>query len=232
MAEPAKKKGVHWAVQAWVLLHLFLVFSWTVPDPPERITRQAGFQTSAEIEQGAEPQTAPKPSFAQTVKDAPNYYLLYNRLWIKNADPARYYMGFSGFWQAWNMFSPNPANVDVYIDAIVEFQNGEVMQFKYPVMQELSLTERYFKERYRKFVENTHPEAYSYKWPPIAQRVAYLSYRGDGNFPTMVTLRRHFKTIPPTNPIPPVEGYTAPEYVTYPFFTYMVDIKKLQGQVR
>ena len=231
MAEPAKKRGVHWAIQAWVFLHLFLVLSWTMPDPPARIARQAGFQPEAEFEQGIEPPTMPEPTLGQRLKDLPNYGLLYNRLWIKDS-PLSYYIASTGFWQSWNMFSPNPANVDVYIDAIVEYQDGSVMQFKYPSMQELSLTERYFKERYRKFVENSHLDTYSYKWPAVAQRVAYLSYKGDGNFPIKVTLRRHFKTILPTNPIPPAEGYIEPEYKTYAYFDYLVDIEKLKRQAR
>jgi hypothetical protein len=135
------------------------------------------------------------------------------------------YLYSTGFWQYWNMFSPNPANVDVYMDALVTYQDGTQMQFEYPVMQHLSVWERYFKERYRKFVENVHPDRFAYKWPSVAQAIAYQSYKGDGNLPKIVTLRRHFKTV-----LGPDEVQD-PEYKEYSFFTYMVDTEKLLKQV-
>jgi hypothetical protein len=208
MAERAEKKGVHWAVKAWVLFHLFMIASWSLPQPPKR----------------------PRPATPQEwVREGPNELLRANDAFKQT--PLKYYLSSTGFWQYWNMFSPNPANVDVWIDAEVEYADGSVMVFKYPRMQDLSLFERYFKERYRKFVENSHADRFAYKWPVVAQAIAYRSYRGDGNLPVRVTLRRHFKEIKPLEGFSPPADYVEPAYQTYAYFTYMVDTEKLKRQV-
>jgi hypothetical protein len=213
MSEPRpNKKGVHWLVQVWVFFHLFMILSWSLPDAPDRIFDE-------------HEQKSPKPKpIKEKLRDIPNEVLYFNRQYIKES-PTRYYLYTTGFWQYWNMFSPNPANVDVYIDALVTYQDGSQKTFEYPAMQKLSVFERYFKERYRKFVENAHPDRYAYKWPAVAQAIAYQSYQGDGNFPVAVTLRRHFKTV-----MPPGQR-TDPTYQEYAFFSYMVDIEKLKKQV-
>lgn len=215
MAEEKKKRGVHWAVQAWVFFHLFMIASWTLPDPPDRITER---YVAKKLGQEVSPLQA-----SQVVRDLPNYLLLENRVLIKES-PTRYYLYTTGFWQYWNMFSPNPANVDVWLDAVVTYQDGTQMVFEYPSMQKLGLFERYFKERFRKFVENTHGDRFSWKWPAIAQSIAFQSYKGDGNLPVVVTLRRHFKTVMPPDKI------TDPEYKEYAFFSYMVDTERLLEQ--
>jgi hypothetical protein len=212
MSEPAaKKKSVHWGVKAWVFFHLFMVVSWTMPEPPKRLKED------------------PSPeSPVAAVRDAPNYVLLANDSFKRT--PFNYYMFSTGFWQYWNMFSPNPANVDVWIDAEVVFADGKEMVFEYPSMQKLSVFERYFKERYRKFVENSHGDRHAYKWPVVAQAIAFQSYQGDGNFPVRVTLRRHFKEIKPLKSFSPPPGYEDPPYLTYPYFTYMVDTEAIKRQ--
>lgn len=217
MAEPTRKRGVHWAVQVWVFFHLVMITSWSLPDPPKRMADRY-------LDKREGKQVPPVPA-GQVVKDLPNYVLLGNRFWIKDS-PTRYYLYSTGFWQYWNMFSPNPANTDVWLDAVVTYQDGTQMVFEYPSMQKLNVFERYFKERFRKFVENTHGDRFSYKWPVIAQAVAYQSYQGDGNLPVMVTLRRHFKTVSPP------DQRQDPEYKEYAFFNYMVDTERLLEQAR
>ncbi len=213
MAEQTEsKKGVHWGVKAWVIFHLFMIISWTLPKPPDRIVKKS------------------KPdSVVEAVRDAPNYLLKAN--WAFKGTPFHYYLNSTGFWQYWNMFSPNPASTDVWIDADVEFADGKTMLFKYPRMQDLSFTERYFKERYRKYVENSHGERYAYKWPAVAQAIAFQSYSGDGNMPVKVTLRRHFKEIKPLRSFSPPKDYVEPPYLTYEYFTYMVDTELIKRQV-
>jgi hypothetical protein len=213
MAEQSeKKKGVHWGVTAWVYFHLFMIASWTLPRPPERVMKS---------ERPA--------SVVEAVRDAPNYLLKANLAF--KGTPLHYYLDTTGFWQYWNMFSPNPASTDVWIDAEVEYADGKQMIFAYPRMQDLSLTERYFKERYRKFVENSHGERFSYKWPSVAQAIAFQSYQGDGNFPVKVTLRRHYKEVRPLKGLSPPKDYVEPPYIMYAYFTYMVDTEKIKQQV-
>lgn len=203
MAEEPKKRSVHWGVQAFVLFHVFAITSWSLPKPPERVTQEGA-------------------TFA--LRDAPNYLLLYNEEHVKQS-PMKYYLQSTGLWQYWDMFSPNPANTDVWMDAVVTYEDGAQFQYRYPRMKDLPIHEKYIKERYRKFVENAHLDKNSYKWPPIAQRVAYLSYRGDDNLPLMVELRRHFKVIEAPGEEQPAE------HSTYSFYYYMVDQEKLARDV-
>lgn len=215
--EPKKRKGVHWLVQVWVFFHLVMILSWSLPNTPVRLREEYEAKKAGQ-------KVEPRPAISK-VRDFPNYILLYNDVVMKEESPTKYYLFSTGFWQYWNMFSPNPANVDVYMDALVTYEDGTQMVFEYPVMQKLNVFERYFKERYRKFVENVHLDKYAYKWPSVAQAIAYQSYKGDGNFPMAVTLRRHFKTVNGPG------EYTDPEYKEYAFFSYMVDVDKLKEQV-
>ncbi|HXH60887.1 MAG TPA: hypothetical protein VNI20_05965 [Fimbriimonadaceae bacterium] len=204
MAEqPKNKRKVHWAIMVIVYFHLFMVVSWTLPHPPARVMRKdAHF----------------------SLKDAPNYLLKYNDKEIKSSFLA-YYMGSTGFWQYWDMFSPNPATRDSWLDAIVEYKDGTKMVYKYPRMYDMSIFEKYFKERYRKFAENAIPDKDSYKWPAIARRVAYLSDKDDTNPPVKVTLRVHYVDVLPM-------GQKTPEdYTVVPFFVYRVDTERLYRQV-
>lgn len=202
MAENPEKRTVHWGVQAFVLFHIFAITSWSLPKPPDR--ELVG------------------------LRDAPNKILLYNQQHVITS-PMKYYLESTGLWQYWNMFSPNPANTDVWMDAVVTYEDGVQLQYRYPRMKDLQVRKKYFemytKERYRKFVESAHMDKNSYKWPAIAQRVAYLSYQDADNLPVMVELRRHFKIVQAPGEEQP-EGHT-----TYSFYFYMVDQARLAKDV-
>jgi hypothetical protein len=62
-----------------------------------------------------------------------------------------FYMLPTGLWQAWNMFAPNPAMSNVYLEAEVTLADGIRAVWKFPRMSELGYFERYRKERYRKW---------------------------------------------------------------------------------
>ncbi len=202
MAEKPEKRTVHWGVQAFVLFHIFAITSWSLPKPPDR--ELVG------------------------LRDAPNKILLYNERHVKRS-PMKYYLESTGLWQYWDMFSPNPANTDIWMDAVVTYEDGAKMQYRYPRMKDLQLrkkyVEMYTKERYRKFVENAHMDKNRYKWPAVAQRIAYLSYQDADNLPVMVELRRHFKVINA-----PGEEQ-ADEHTAYSFYFYMVDQARLAKDV-
>ena len=207
MAVREKSRGVHWGVKAFVLWHLFCIIAWSLPNPPaSKVTGEEG----------------------KKLRNLANQFLKYNGDYVKGyaypemkAHPVRNYMTATGFWQSWGMFSPNPANVDVWIDATVTFQDGTQARFPYPRMKTMPIWEKYFKERYRKFVENI--DGVQYKWPPIGARIAYLSYSDPENPPVRVDLYRHWKEILPM-PEPPPEGYEVDL-----FYTHEVDLKKLRS---
>src|SRR5712671_904309 len=69
-------------------------------------------------------------------------------------DRVRPYFLWSGLFQSWDMFSPLPKAANTYIEATIVYKDGSRTTWTFPRMEQLSLTERYFKERYRKYAEN------------------------------------------------------------------------------
>lgn len=106
----------------------------------------------------------------------------------------RPYFVWAGLFQSWDMFSPSPKSFNTYVDAIVIHQNGETQNWTFPRLEEMSLTDRYFKERYRKYVETMQEDTYSFLWADAARFIARLN--NDPSDPvTRVYLVRHSSKI-------------------------------------
>ncbi|HEY3988879.1 MAG TPA: hypothetical protein VGM02_06240 [Acidobacteriaceae bacterium] len=86
----------------------------------------------------------------------------------------RPYMLWSGLYQSWDMFAPNPKSIDSYIKAVVFTQDRHLKVWTFPRMEELSFGERYQKERYRKFAEMLPDQKNELLWPGVAAHVARL----------------------------------------------------------
>ena len=129
----------------------------------------------------------------------------------------------SGFWQYWDMFAPDPSQVDTWCDAEVKFLDGTKTTFQYPRMKDLSIPEKFIRERHRKFYERVNSEKSPYFWPPFAQAIAYQTATDPNSPPVQVTLIRHFQEIMRHDKPQPVE----PPYKSYRYFTYVVDQHKL-----
>src|SRR3712207_1254298 len=56
-----------------------------------------------------------------------------------------------GLWQSWDMFAPNPAMANVYLEAEVTFADGSRTTWRLQRMEQLSYWQRFRKERYRKW---------------------------------------------------------------------------------
>lgn len=109
-------------------------------------------------------------------------------------DFVRPYLRWSGLFQSWDMFSPGPKAANTYVDAIVFYQDGETRNWAFPRMELLSLKDRYFKERYRKFTDVLEDEKNAALWPDAARFIA----RVNNNRPVpvaMVFLVRHWSAI-------------------------------------
>ncbi len=87
----------------------------------------------------------------------------------------RPYFLWSGLFQAWDPFSPSPKKFNSYVEAIVLYKDGNTRTWSFPRMERLGLRDRYFKERYRKFVENLKEDSNSALWPDVARRIAWLN---------------------------------------------------------
>lgn len=191
-----QKRTVPWWVKVLVIFHCFMVLSWSIPDPAQAVKIGVA-----------------KPKGLEVLLSA-NYSL--------KQSPLHNYITWTGLWQSWDMFSPNPSSTDIWCDAEVEYESGDVMPFVYPRIYDLSIPAKYVNERYRKLFERVNQDKYSFIWPYFAQRIAQLSYFDPNNPPITVRLTRHWKQIPPIGkPIPK-------DYDWYTFFTYSVDQVKLR----
>jgi hypothetical protein len=86
----------------------------------------------------------------------------------------RPYFLWSGLFQTWDMFSPVPETTNSYMEAIIIYKDGQTQTWSFPRMELLTLTDRYSKERYRKFVEVVLDDKNSALWPDVARYVARL----------------------------------------------------------
>ena len=124
-----------------------------------------------------------------------------------------------GLFQSWDMFAPNPTHVNVFVTAEITCSDGQVRVWNFPQMQELGYSERYFKERYRKYsTEYLRVDSHSVLWPDAARYIARL-HRNPGNPPTAVRLIRHWSEM---NPPGPGGRYRPSPWQQYMYYTYLV----------
>ena len=136
------------------------------------------------------------------------------------------YMLWSGLFQVWDMFAPEPPMLNSYLEAELIFQNGATALWKFPKMQDMGFAERYFKERHRKWAnERLRLDVNAVLWPDASRYIARL-YANPANPPVLVRLIRHWSDIPP----PAVPGQTGlkPTWNRYVFYTHPVQPGDLQ----
>lgn len=197
---PASKPGyrVPWWIKVFVFFHLFCITVWALPNPPDSVS---------------------------SGKEQPvgSTWILYgNQKFLKPLPPLQTYLFVTGFWQYWDMFAPDPAQMDKWCDAEVTYKDGTVRRYQYPRMFLLSIPMKYVKERYRKFYERADQENYVYLWAPFAQRIALVNYHDPKNPPVQVRLFRHWLKI-----VPPGQ-FQATQYNQYDYFRYVVDQARLR----
>lgn len=208
MPSSEPKRGVHPAIKLWVLFHMTMVFTWSLPKPPPAIMNGSV-----------------RPEGADLWRNLPDWGLELNRRYLEGS-PLRRYMSAFGTWQYWDMFAPDPASRDVWMDAVITYQDGTVGVFEWPRLVKMSQFERYVRERSRKYLERGHSITNSWKWPIIAQRIALESWHDPSNPPTRVVLQRHFRDILPPDRVTPTE------YKLVPFYDHTVDIDALRKAAR
>ena len=77
-----------------------------------------------------------------------------------------------GMNETWNTFSPDPKASEQFMKALVVTVRGKTEVYSFPRMENLSFTERYRQERYRKFVESVLCPDCAGLWPDIERAVA------------------------------------------------------------
>jgi hypothetical protein len=86
----------------------------------------------------------------------------------------RPYFLWSGLFQSWDMFAPIPKGANTSIKAVVVYKDGSRNDWTFPRMEQLGLTEKLFKERYRKFADNLVRDDADALLPDAARYVARL----------------------------------------------------------
>jgi hypothetical protein len=82
------------------------------------------------------------------------------------------YMLWTGLFQRWDMFAPDPPAINSYVKAVVISRDRHMQVWSFPRMEELGFGERYRKERYRKFLEVLPQQQNAPLWPDVARHVA------------------------------------------------------------
>ena len=112
-----------------------------------------------------------------------------------------FYMLPTGLWQSWDMFAPNPAMANVYLEAEVTMRDGSRTTWRFPRMEQLGYWQRFRKERYRKWAhERIATTGEGPADPMLCDAAARLAARQVGrpeNPPAVVELVRYRAAIPP-----------------------------------
>ena len=184
-------------MKLFVIFHVVAITVWALPNPSKLISDG-------------------------TVKPYGTQWLPYlNDKHLKALPPISVYLNVTGFWQYWDMFSPDPAQIDNWGDAFITYKNGTVKRYQYPRMFLLPIPDKYLTERYRKFFEHAGAKDYSFLWPTFALRIAQLN-DNPKNPPVEVKLHLHALRIL----APGIKQPT--EYSDVTYFDYVVDQKLLE----
>ena len=135
----------------------------------------------------------------------------------------RPYFRWIGLFQTWDMFSPAPKRRNSYLEAMVVFTDGSTEFWTFPRMDRMSYSERYGKERYRKFEETLAEDKYSDLWPDAARRVA-REFRGGPKQPEMVMLILNWSDLTQNSD----GSFTDTPWQSRTFYGYRVEAEDLE----
>ncbi len=93
----------------------------------------------------------------------------------------------AGFDQNWSVFSPNPRNQSLSVDALVEFADGSTVTWTVPDPDPIG----WRSARWRKWVERIRLDANERLWDATAGWIAQ-QHRRDGELPTTVRMTRRW----------------------------------------
>jgi hypothetical protein len=133
------------------------------------------------------------------------------------------YVLWVGFFQKWDMFSPDPSRLNNFVSATIVFRNGSRRLWVFPRMEMLGYADRYAKERYRKYAnDNLRLDSNAGLWPDAARYAARVN-NDPSNPPVSVVLTRYWSEVPGPGGAPVEEA----PWQQFPFFRYQVSPKDL-----
>lgn len=180
-------------VSAFILFHWICVIGWLLPKPsPVKtflLTRTIPLLTRS---------TQPDGSRGK---------------WTFRRRPiASTYLFHTAQWQDWQMFAPDPLQINRYVAATVTFQNGATRLYTFPRLSQLNWLEAWVEKRYRKLQHRIAEN----KSPLVKQDLARFIARrthDPANPPIRVVLTLYEAPIP-RHDRPEVSG-PAPAWVDY-----------------
>jgi|GEM_PF-756463 len=199
-------------VKLFVIFHVIAITIWAIPNPP---SDYLDGKTKWIFDYHS----------AQGIAKSINFGIRDFDFWQLKSSPIKYYDLATGFWQYWDMFAPNPANVDIYGSALITYKNGQVKYYQYPRMYDLGIIMKYEKERFRKYYERAHDDAYQYVWPQFAQHIAQLNYSDPNNPPVEVKLYRYWQDVADAY------KYQNPNYQKHMYFDYKLNSEETQRMI-
>jgi hypothetical protein len=139
--------------------------------------------------------------------------------------PVDAYLSFFSIYQDWMMFAKNPARLNIYLTADVEFDDGTRDTYVFPKPTELSLLEKYiYGERFRKIIsESIRRDDNRFMWPDTAKfALRKLRDRNFAKLPLRVHLNRHWYVTPAMEQefLPHLQRKA--NYEKFKFYTYEV----------
>jgi hypothetical protein len=108
----------------------------------------------------------------------------------------RPYFLWAGLFQSWDMFAPVPKGANVYLEAELHYRDGSRKIWTFPRMEKMTLTEKLFKERYRKFADNLQREELDDLLPEAARYIARLNSNPVNPVKTVILIRRCSLIVP------------------------------------
>jgi hypothetical protein len=88
------------------------------------------------------------------------------------------------------MFAPIPKGANTHIEATLIYRNGSRKIWTYPRVEQMSLIERIFKERYRKFAENLQRDELDELLPDAARHIARLNSNPGNPVKTVILVQK------------------------------------------
>jgi hypothetical protein len=102
----------------------------------------------------------------------------------------RPYFLWAGLFQSWDMFAPVPKGANTYIEATLIYRDGSQKTWTYPRMEQMSLIQKLFKERYRKFADNLQRDELDDLLPDAARHIARLNSTPANPVKTVILVQR------------------------------------------
>ena len=84
----------------------------------------------------------------------------------------------------------------LWAEATVIYKDGTRATWVFPRMEKLSLGDRYFKERYRKFEENLQRDENDSLWPDVSRRIAQMNSSPSRSVKTVILVQKWSFIVP------------------------------------